>query len=124
MDAGYANGMEDRREREAEREEVLEDIEPRRADYAPEGVKDETGRWPILKRTVGEFREDNMTDWAAALTYYGLLSLFPAMIALVSILGLFGDPQKTTQTLTDIATQLGPASAASSNISADSRRGR
>ena len=34
-----------------------------------------------------------MTDWAAALTYYGLLSLFPALIALVSILGLFGDPE-------------------------------
>ena len=33
-----------------------------------------------------------MTDWAAALTYYGLLSLFPALIALVSIIGLFGDP--------------------------------
>ena len=38
-----------------------------------------------------------MTDWAAALTYYGLLSLFPALIALVSILGIFGDPATTTQ---------------------------
>ena len=53
-----------------------------------------------------------MTDWAAALTYYGLLSLFPALIALVSILGLFGDPQKTTQTITDMVTALGPDSAA------------
>ena len=53
-----------------------------------------------------------MTIWAAALTYYGLLSLFPALIAMVSILGLFGDPQKTTQTIMDIVTQLGPASAA------------
>ena len=33
-----------------------------------------------------------MTDWAAALTYYGLLALFPALIALVSVVGLFGDP--------------------------------
>ena len=53
-----------------------------------------------------------MSDWAAALTYYGLLSLFPALIALVSIIGLFGDPQKTTQTITDMVTQLGPQSAA------------
>jgi membrane protein len=39
---------------------------------------------------VAEFREDNVTDWAAALTYYGILSVFPALIALVSILGLIG----------------------------------
>jgi membrane protein len=44
----------------------------------------------VLKRTVAEFREDNITDWAAALTYYGILSIFPALIALVSILGLIG----------------------------------
>jgi membrane protein len=67
---------------------------------------------PRLKRTFTEFSEDNMSDWAAALTYYGLLSLFPALIALVSIVGLFGDPQSTTKTITDIVTKLGPASAA------------
>ena len=53
-----------------------------------------------------------MTDRAAALTYYGLLSLFPALIALVSIIGLVADPEKMTQTLTDIVTNLGPSSAA------------
>jgi membrane protein len=65
-----------------------------------------------LKRTAREFREDNLTDWAAALTYYGLLSLFPAMIALVSLIGLFGDPKSTTSSLTEIITEIGPASAA------------
>jgi Predicted membrane protein len=65
-----------------------------------------------LKRTVAEFREDNLTDWAAALTYYGLLSLFPMLIALVSIVGLFADPQSTTQTVTDIVTRIGPESGA------------
>jgi membrane protein len=45
----------------------------------------------VLKRTFAEFREDNATDWAAALTYYGVLSVFPALIALVSIVGLVGD---------------------------------
>ena len=65
-----------------------------------------------LKRTATEFSEDNLTDWAAALTYYGLLSLFPALIALASIVGLVADPQSTTQTITDIVTQIGPESAA------------
>jgi membrane protein len=65
-----------------------------------------------LKRTVAEFRDDNLTDWAAALTYYGLLSLFPMLIALVSIVGLFADPRSTTQTVTDIVTRIGPQSGA------------
>ena len=95
-----------------ERREVREDVEPVRADYAPEGADTRTGVWPTLKRTALEFREDNMTDWAAALTYYGLLSLFPALIAMVSILGLFGDPQTITREVTDIVTQIGPSSAA------------
>src|ERR671917_2055589 len=45
----------------------------------------------VAKRTVKEFREDNLTDWAAALTYYGVLSIFPALIVLVSVLGLIGE---------------------------------
>ncbi len=65
-----------------------------------------------LKRTFTEFREDNLSDWAAALTYYGLLALFPALIALVSLIGLVGDPQETTETLTEIVTSIGPQSAA------------
>ncbi len=44
----------------------------------------------MLKRTLKEFKEDNLTDWAAALTYYGALSIFPALLALVSVLGLLG----------------------------------
>jgi membrane protein len=91
---------------------VRDEVEPIRADYAPEGADTRTGLWSTLKRTALEFNEDNMTDWAAALTYYGLLSLFPALIALVSVLGLFGDPQTTTRQITDIVTQIGPSSAA------------
>jgi membrane protein len=48
--------------------------------------------WDVLKRTVKEFREDNLTDWAAALTYYGILSIFPALIVFVSVVGLVGAP--------------------------------
>ncbi|HEY5814830.1 MAG TPA: YihY/virulence factor BrkB family protein [Solirubrobacterales bacterium] len=65
----------------------------------------------ILKRAVGEFRRDNLTDWAAALTYYSLLSVFPALIAMVSLIGLFGDPTSTTESLTEIVASLGPDSA-------------
>lgn len=65
-----------------------------------------------LRRTVSEFRDRNLSDWAAALTYYGLLALFPMLIALVSIVGLFADPESTTRTVTDIVTRIGPESGA------------
>jgi membrane protein len=83
-----------------------------RRDYRPTGTYDEPTAFGALKRTFTEFSEDNLTDWAAALTYYGLLALFPALIALVSIVGLFADPQPATQKLTEIVTQIGPSSAA------------
>jgi membrane protein len=54
----------------------------------------------ILKRTVKEFQEDNMTDWAAALTYYGVMSLFPMLLVLVALLGLVGQ-ESTIATMTD-----------------------
>jgi len=67
---------------------------------------------PALKRTFAEFMEDNLTDCAAALTYYGLLSLFPGMIALISIVGLVGDPKRATETITEVVIAIGPDSAA------------
>src|SRR5690554_4069163 len=70
------------------------------------------GLWATLKRTAREFMDDNLTDWAAALTYYSLLSLFPALIAMVSLIGLFGNPVTTTERLTEIIGELGPESAA------------
>ncbi len=85
--------------------------EPRR-DYRPQGASADPGLFATLKRTVTEFQEDNLSDWAAALTDYSLLSLFPALIALVSLIGLFGDPKSTTSSLTEIITEIGPASAA------------
>jgi membrane protein len=65
-----------------------------------------------LKRAVAAFREDELSDRAAALTYYGLLSLFPALIALVSIIGLVGDPQSTTRNVVEVIEEIGPDSAA------------
>src|SRR3954462_8454803 len=56
----------------------------------PEGPADLPARswWGVLKRAVREFRADNLSDWAAALTYYGILSIFPALLVLLSSLGL------------------------------------
>jgi membrane protein len=68
------------------------------------------GSWGgVLKRTVTEFKEDNLTDWAAALTYYGILAIFPALIVLVSILGLIGD--SATQPLIDNLGKVAPGPA-------------
>lgn len=71
-----------------------------------------TGKWSTVKRAVSEFRADQMTDQAAALTYYGVLSLFPGLLVLVAILGVFGDPQATTDAMTDIVAELAPGTAA------------
>ncbi|MGH2837396.1 MAG: YihY/virulence factor BrkB family protein [Thermoleophilaceae bacterium] len=67
--------------------------------------------WATLKRTIREFREDNLTDWAAALTYYAVLAIFPGLIVLVSILGLVGQHPQTTNALLDIVRDIGPESA-------------
>jgi membrane protein len=54
----------------------------------------------ILKRTFKEFQDDNLTDWAAALTYYGVMSLFPMLVALVAVLGIVGQ-ESSVNTLID-----------------------
>src|SRR3954447_22985823 len=63
----------------------------------------------VLKRTVTEFKKDNLTDWAAALTYYGILALFPALLVLVSLIGLAG--QNTAQSLINNIAGAAPGSA-------------
>jgi membrane protein len=63
-----------------------------------------------LKRAAKEYGDDNIGDWAAALTYYAVLSIFPALLVLVSLLGLAG--QSATQTLIDNVSQLAPGPAA------------
>jgi len=65
----------------------------------------------VAKRAAKEFRDDNCTDWAASLTYYGVLAIFPAIIAITSLIGLVGNPQTTTANLLKIVGQLGPSSA-------------
>src|SRR3712207_746939 len=90
-----------------------DEISGTRADFAPKGADPKPTTGGTIKRTLKEFSEDNLTDWAAALTYYGVLALFPAIVALLSIIGLIADPQKITDALTavvpgDAAETVGP----------------
>jgi membrane protein len=64
----------------------------------------------VLRKTAREFSKDERTALAAALTYYAVLALFPAVIALLSLLGVFGQGKQTVNTLLDIARQLGAGS--------------
>ncbi|MDQ1654274.1 MAG: rane protein [Cryptosporangiaceae bacterium] len=65
----------------------------------------------ILKRSFKEFSDDNCTDWAAALTYYGIQALFPAVIVLVALVGLVSNGPKTVDTLLNVIKDLGAGSA-------------
>jgi membrane protein len=76
-----------------------------------QGHPRKTGLVPTLKRTWSEFSEDRLTDAAAALTYYAVLAMFPALIALVSLVGVVADPAETTNAIQDVIGQLGPSSA-------------
>src|ERR1700742_4296907 len=63
----------------------------------------------IVKRTFKQFGEDQLTTWAAALTYFGVLSLFPMLLALVSVLGVIGP--SATQPLLDNLSSVAPGPA-------------
>jgi len=73
------------------------------------------GWWGVAKRTATEFQKDNLVDWAAALTYYGILSVFPALIVVVSLVGMSG--VSGTQTLVDNVRQLAPGQARDTAVS-------
>lgn len=64
------------------------------------------------KSAVAEFGRDQCLDIAAALTYYAILAVFPALVALVSLLGVFGQGQSTTEALLELVRQLGQGDAA------------
>jgi membrane protein len=65
--------------------------------------------WAVLKRTVREYRNDDLSDWAAALTYYAILSLFPGLLVLVSCLRLLG--RSAVQTVTANLAAVAPGAA-------------
>ncbi len=65
----------------------------------------------IARKTLREFKKDQCPDLAAALTYFAVLSLFPALLALVSLLGVFGQAEQTTTALLDIVRRIAPGEA-------------
>src|SRR3954451_2565594 len=69
------------------------------------------GWWNTAKRAFAEFRDDDMQTWAAALTYYAVLSLFPALIVLVALIGLVGQYPQTSDQILNIVGTIGPKSA-------------
>ncbi|HWI08628.1 MAG TPA: YhjD/YihY/BrkB family envelope integrity protein [Solirubrobacteraceae bacterium] len=93
--AGQQREQPVQRDRPAQREQSTQRSAPAR----PQRDAQAPSTGSALKRTFKEFSDDNLTHWAAALTYYGVLSIFPALLALVSILGLIGS--SATQPLLD-----------------------
>lgn len=87
--------------------EPTDDISAPSPDAGPESPSqlNAKGIFAALKRAIREFSEDNGTDWAAALTYYGVLSIFPGLLVLVSLIGLLGpDTTDTVEgTIRDVA---------------------
>ncbi|MGX6607757.1 YihY/virulence factor BrkB family protein [Micromonosporaceae bacterium Da 78-11] len=82
----------------------LSEVSP---DEGPDGPMKLKGKGLLaaVKRTFKQYSSDNISDWAAALTYYGVLSIFPGALVLVSLLGLLSsNGQETVQkTVSDIA---------------------
>lgn len=64
----------------------------------------------IVRRTLAEFSADQCQDAAAALTYYGVLSLFPALLAIFSLLGVVGQGGQAAKAVLDIVGQVAPGS--------------
>src|SRR3954469_3343497 len=87
-------------------------ITQKRADYAPTGADPSPTLKGTLKRLVKEISQDNLTDWAAALTYYLVLAMFPAIIAMISVVGLVFEPQQIASALTQVLNTIAPGTAA------------
>lgn len=64
----------------------------------------------VLVRSARNFVRDNCADWAAALTYYGVLALFPATIVVVALVGLVSDGERTVDTVIGLAREIGAGS--------------
>jgi membrane protein len=66
--------------------------------------------FPVMKRTLVGFYDDQMTHHAAALTYYGLMSLFPTVLLGLALLGLFGQYPETYDAIIDYLREVAPSS--------------
>lgn len=81
--------------------------DPRKPD-GPDDLKKPSWKY-LSKKAFHEFGRDQCTDIAAALTYYSVLALFPAMLALISLLGVFGEGQRTVNAMLDMVGGFIPA---------------
>ncbi|WP_060914971.1 YihY/virulence factor BrkB family protein [Microbacterium oleivorans] len=81
----------------------------------PDSVTDVTKRsWRyVLGKTIREFSADQCTDAAAGLTYYAVLALFPALIAIFSLLGVVGQGQSAADAVLGIVRDVAPSDTAS-----------
>jgi membrane protein len=93
------------------REQTAPDPDDSRKPDSPDDLHKRSWGY-VLKKTLREFTSDQCTDLAASLTYYAVLAIFPALLAIVSVLGLFGQAEATTSTMLDLLTQLGGGSVA------------
>jgi membrane protein len=83
---------------------------PERPASAPSG---RLGSWRhTLAAAFAKFNRDQATDLAASLTYYSVLALFPALLALVSLFGVFGQGDSTVQALLQLLNDMGQGEAA------------
>ncbi|MDO9380825.1 MAG: YihY/virulence factor BrkB family protein [Nocardioidaceae bacterium] len=111
---GAHRGGTDQDDQSAQRDEAATpDVEDGRK---PDGPSEMTrpSWFYVLRKTAREFSEDQCTDLAAALTYYAVLAIFPATIALLSVLGLVGQSQKSIDTGLGILSDVGAGSVADS----------
>jgi membrane protein len=87
----------------AEREKTAPDPDDPRKPDSPDDLDKRSWKY-VLRTTVREFQHDQATDLAAALTYYAVLAIAPALLAIVSILGLVGNGQQLVEDLVETAT--------------------
>lgn len=87
-------------------------VDGRRDRPVPRGLRQLS--WPtwrgVLVRSGRNFLKDNCADWAAALTYYGVLALFPSVVVVVALVGLVSDGSRTVDTVLDLARDVGAGS--------------
>jgi membrane protein len=91
-----------------ERENKSPDPDDARKPDDPTDIEKQSWKY-ILRKTIREFSNDQVTDLAAALTYYGVLAVFPALLAIVSLLGVVGNAQDVTDGVLDLLGGLIPS---------------
>ncbi|NMR19822.1 YihY/virulence factor BrkB family protein [Cellulomonas fimi] len=98
--------VDDRTDTSRKAQQAPDPEDPRKPDD-PTDLKKPSWKY-AFRKAVREFSADECTDLAAALTYYAVLALFPAILAIVSLLSLVGDPAKTADAMLQMAGDLGP----------------